>query len=139
MTEAPSLDGYRCAVAALDQLDRFVCDPSLGPERPRLQHIIAEIRSRVDDLRDKVEDLLLADHGRLGFESESKREPAADEESAAPTARRGKLSMEDHEAIRRSRASVKALAEQYGVSRSRIYEIRCGARRERSSRKIMQR
>lgn len=136
MTEAANLDGYRCAVAALDQLDRFVCDPSLGPARQRLQHIVAEIRGRVDDLRDKVEDLLLADHGRLGFESESKREPAAKEESAAPTWR-GRLSIEEHEAIRASRLPVKALAEQYGVSRSRIYEIRCGERRERSSRKIM--
>lgn len=136
MTEAASLDRYRCAVAALDQLERFCDDPSLGPVRQRLQHLLSEIRGRVGDMRDAIEDMLFADHGRLGFESECEREQPAESATVPPT-RWSKLRPEDHEGIRHSNLSVKALAAQYGVSSSRIYEIRCGKARDRSSRGIM--
>lgn len=136
MTKAASLDRYRCAVAALDQLERFCDDPSLGPARQRLQHLLSEIRIRADQVRDGVEDLLYADHRRLGFESECAREETAEASAVQPT-RWSKLRPEDHEGIRQSNLSVKALASQYGVSRSRIYEIRCGKLRDRSSRGII--
>ena len=136
MADSTSLERYREIVAVLDRMD---CSAAalfaLVGDRTRywVQQPLADVRDRLAQVRDAVEDDLYENHGRLGFESE--RETNGGGESEAPPVRNGsKLTAEQTQAIRESRESRKSLAARYGISQSRVYEIRSGQVRVRSRR-----
>ncbi len=115
-----SLDEYRAVMVALDRIEgsAIVGGPLPMGHRPKL--LTAEIRERVEMLRDEVEDMLFADSGgtRLGFESEKGHAEASDQ-SPASGARAGVRA-----AILASDEPTKTLAERLRISLSAIARIR---------------
>jgi hypothetical protein len=134
LADSKSLERYREIVAILDQMDRSAAALSaLVGDRTRywVQQPLADIGGRLAQVRDAVEDDLYECHGRLGFESERGPEASAESNRPLPRVQRGKLTAEQTQAIRESREPRKALAARYGISQSRVYEIRSGRVRVR--------
>jgi hypothetical protein len=135
----------------VDALDRIEGSAIVGgplPQSPRLKLLTAEIRGRVEMLRDDVEDQLFEEHGRLGFESE--REKSAKPETspvatsaretwqrrypestaraaAARTARRREAAAALRETVLASGEPTSALAERLGISPGCVGRIRLQA------------
>lgn len=128
MADSKSLDRYREIVAIVDQMDRSaaVLSALVGDRtRYRVLQPLADISGRLAQVRDAVEDDLYESHRRLGFESEREPSIGGDEPpKVLPTRQGSKLTAEQTQAMRESREPVAVVAERYGVSRSRVYEIR---------------
>ena len=120
MGETLNLDDYREMLAALDGADFAL---AAGAGLASLNNLRETATMHLGRIRDAVENCLYRDHGRLGFASEKGDAPA----SVRPAVcRQVKLTPDDTDAIRRSSGPARLVAERFGVSISRVSEIRRG-------------
>jgi hypothetical protein len=126
-----TLDDYRVVVEALDRIEGSPIASGPLPPSPRLKLLTAEIRERVEQLRNDVEEHLFEEHGRLGFESEKveaqaepKRSPAEDRAEDRAEENRGVEKARLLEAVLSSSEPTSALAGRLGISQAYVARIR---------------
>jgi len=125
MANTIDLDGYREVINALDRAESaFVCD-GRSMMNTELRALVA---THLELIRDALENCLFRDHRRLGFASESANAGRLPELAARPTpkirARRAKITAAQADEIRSSLGPSSEIAARYGISRSRVSEIR---------------
>jgi hypothetical protein len=111
------LDEYREMMTTLDRADADLLSGTVHIQEYR--RLTAE---HLEKIRDAVEDCLFRDHHKLGFASENPAVPAA-RRVRAP---RNKLTPEDAAKVRDSSGPARIVAERFGISVSRVSEIRNG-------------
>jgi hypothetical protein len=124
-----SLDDYRVVVDALDRIEASAIASGPLPPSPRLKLLTAEIRQRVEQLRDDVEDALFGDSGgtRLGFASEkvkAQAEPMRSPGEDRAEENRGVEKARLLDAVLSSSEPTRSLAGRLGISQAYVARIR---------------
>ena len=114
-----SLDDYRAVMAALDVIEGSPVARSGGD----LWLWAQETRRLAQRMRDRAEDMLFADHNRLGFESERESKKETEQPQAPPAIEENRGSAL-REAILSSGEPSHVLALRLGVSVARVGKVR---------------